>query len=98
MEAVQSLWKEQKAKKTEYESHVARLEPQEREMNQMMSEFAAQRSWLVGRLEEMNELLTGREKPPVSLLKHINYDVPPPTSPFRSKKGEGDTNHPYLLL
>ena len=53
MEAVQSLWKEQKAKMIEYESHMARLEPQELEMNQMRSEFAAQRSWLVGRLEEI---------------------------------------------
>ena len=63
MEAVQSLWKEQEAKKTEYESHVARLEPREREMNQMRSEFATQRTWLVGRLEEMYDLYTGREKP-----------------------------------
>ncbi|CAI8019803.1 hypothetical protein GBAR_LOCUS11864 [Geodia barretti] len=69
MEAVQSLWKEQEAKKTEYESHVARLEPREREMNQMRSEFAAQRTWLVDRLEEMYELFTGREKP-VSPLNH----------------------------
>ena len=63
MEAVQSLLKEREAKTTEYESHVARLEPQEQQMNQMREEFAQQRNWLVGRLEEMCDLFTGREKP-----------------------------------
>ena len=99
MEAVQSLWKEQEAKKTEYESHVARLEPREREMNQMRSEFAAQRSWLVGRLEEMYEIFTGREKP-VSTLKfkyhHVYTTINLTYFNFQVPKGEGDTNHPYI--
>ena len=63
MEAVQSLWKETETKKAEYESHVARLGPQEEMMNQMRGEFSAQRNWLVTRLEEMYDLHTGREKP-----------------------------------
>ena len=74
MEAIQSLWKEQEAKTTEYESHVARLEPQEQQMNQMKEEFAQQRNWLVSRLEEMYDLFTGREKP-VSYIHNILLTV-----------------------
>ena len=99
MEAVQSLWKEQEAKKTEYESHVARLEPREREMNQMRAEFAALRSWLVGRLEEMYELFTGREKPVSPFNNHLVYTTINLTNfNFQVPKGEGDRKNIHIIM
>ena len=74
MEAVQSLWNETEGKKAEYESHVARLGPQEEMMNQIRSEFSALRNWLVTRLEEMYDLHTGREKP-VSMLNPYRLHI-----------------------
>ena len=62
MDAVQSLWKEQECR-AEHESLKEQLEPQEREMKETWAEFNQQREWMVARLEEMYDLVTGREKP-----------------------------------
>ena len=71
MDAVQSLWKEQEACRAEHESLKEQLEPQEREMNETWAGFEQQREWMMARLEEMYDLVTGREKP-VSHT-HIHY-------------------------
>ena len=63
MDAVQSLWKEREEFRAEHESLKEQLEPQEREMKETWAEFDQQRKWMVARLEEMYDLVTGREKP-----------------------------------
>ena len=73
MDAVQSLWKEQEECRAEHESLKEQLEPQEREMKETWAEFDQQRGWMVARLEEMYDLVTGREKPVSPTHTHIHY-------------------------